>query len=73
MNKELFISDGIEGNEGGLETFKEEILEIESSYMSGELSEGDVIIKEDASFKVDKEETKKRRETIKELTKDIWR
>lgn len=65
------IIDRFEGKNAVIEMYSGEVVNIDIAELPEEAREGDVI-KIDKTITIDEEETKKRRNKIHELTKDIW-
>lgn len=65
------IIDRFEGKKAVIEMYSGEIVNIERKELPAEAREGDVL-KIDKIISIDEEETKKRKNKINELTKDIW-
>ena len=72
MGKEFFVVDRIEGEAIVLESYNGEIIVIEKQRINRLPNEGDVLIKDDYFFFIDEDETIKRKEKIKNITKGIW-
>lgn len=72
MGREFFVVDRIEEKAIVLESYNGEIIVIEKETVNESLNEGDVLVKENNFFHIDKNETIKRKEKIKNITKGIW-
>lgn len=72
MGREFFVVDRIEEKAIVLESYNGEIIVIEREAANESLNEGDVLVKENNFFHIDKNETIKRKEKIKNITKGIW-
>ncbi|MGG7178156.1 DUF3006 domain-containing protein [Clostridium paraputrificum] len=70
--KEIYIVDRIEGEYVVLEAPNGDILNIEKALVAIGVNEGDCLIKEANYFKIDKEETIKRKESISTMMKGMW-
>lgn len=71
--KEYFVVDRIEEhNFIILESFKGDIINIEKNMCDVQLKEGDVIFKEKEKFYLDADATIRRKERLRNITKDIW-
>ena len=70
---EKYIIDRIEGKYAILEKENGDILEIFIENIEGNFNEGDILVKEGQSFKVNEEFTKLRKEKINNIMKDIWK
>ena len=68
--KEVFTVDRIEGDYFVIETPEEDIINVEKYLV--EAKEGDCLVKKDGHFRIDIEETKKRKEEISNLMKGMW-
>lgn len=67
------IIDRFEGNYAVCEKENREMIDIEKNRIPCEAKEGDsLIIEEDGSISLDKDETQKRKERIEALTEDMW-
>jgi len=69
---ESFIIDRIESGFVVAETEDETMVNIPENLIKGDFKEGDILIKEDAFFKVDSDLTKKRKEEIDHMLKNMW-
>lgn len=72
MGREFFVVDRIEGNTIVLESYNGEIIVIEKEKVNKLPNDGDVLIKDNDFFYIDEDETIKRKEKIKNITKGIW-
>lgn len=72
MGREFFVADRIEGNTIVLESYNGEIIVIEKEKVNKLPNDGDVLIKDNDFFYIDEDETIKRKEKIKNITKGIW-
>ncbi|SCJ33322.1 Protein of uncharacterised function (DUF3006) [uncultured Clostridium sp.] len=72
MGREFFVVDRIEGKAIVLESYNGEIIVIEKEKVNKLPNDGDVLIKDNDFFYIDKDETIKRKEKIKNITKGIW-
>ena len=70
--KEVFIVDRIEGDYFVIETPEEDIINVEKYLVESGDKEGDCLVKKDGHFRIDIEETKKRKEEISNLMKGMW-
>lgn len=70
---EKYIIDRIEGKYAILEKENGDMLEIFIENIEGNFNEGDILVKEGQSFKVNEEFTKLRKEKINNIMKDIWK
>jgi hypothetical protein len=66
------IIDRFEGEYAVCEKEDKTMIDIERSKIPAEAKEGDALLVEDNKIIIDEEETKKREERIKDLTKDLW-
>lgn len=66
------IIDRFEGDFAVCEKEDKTMIDIERSKIPDEAKEGDALLVEDNKIIIDEEETKKRVERIKDLTKDLW-
>ncbi|NMA66279.1 MAG: DUF3006 domain-containing protein [Clostridiaceae bacterium] len=66
------IIDRFEGDYAICETENKGMINIERSNLPCEAKEGDVIIKALDGYKIDKDETNKRKARINELMDDLW-
>ncbi|APF22339.1 MULTISPECIES: DUF3006 domain-containing protein [Clostridium] len=69
---ESFIIDRIESGFVVAETEDETMVNIPENLIKGDFKEGDILIKEDEFFKVDSDLTKKRKEEIDYMLKNMW-
>ena len=69
---ESFIIDRIESGFVVAETEDETMVNIPENVIKGDFKEGDILIKEDEFFKVDSDLTKKRKEEIDHMLKNMW-
>lgn len=69
---ESFIIDRIESGFVVAETEDETMVNIPKNLIKGDFKEGDILIKEDEFFKVDSDLTKKRKEEIDHMLKNMW-
>lgn len=67
-----FIIDRIESGFVVAETEDETMVNIPENLIKGDFKEGDILIKEDEFFKVDSDLTKKRKEEIDHMLKNMW-
>ena len=67
-----FIIDRIEGSFVVAEADDGTMVNIPENKIIGDFKEGDVLVEEGGSFKVNSELTKKRREEIANMMKDMW-
>ena len=72
MDKKMFIIDRIEEESIVLEDYEGEIIVIDKDKVKSIPLEGDILVKDGDLFFVDIEETKKRREKIKNIMKGMW-
>ncbi len=72
MGREFFVVDRIEGKAIVLESYNGETIVIEAEKVNKLPNEGDVLIRDNYFFYIDKDETIKRKEKIKNITKGIW-
>ncbi len=68
-----FIIDRIEGDFAVVEAEDEKMVNILKDNIVGNFKEGDVLEREGDFFKVNSELTKKRKEEIERMTKDMWK
>lgn len=66
------IIDRIEEKYAVCENEEKEFINIDISKLPNDVKIGDIIILNDGEFIIDKKETKKRKDYIDEITKDIW-
>ena len=69
---ESFIIDRIESGFVVAETEDETMVNIPENLIKGDFKEGDILIKKDEFFKVDSDLTKKRKEEIDHMLKNMW-
>lgn len=69
---ESFIIDRIESGFVVAETEDETMVNIPENLIKGDFKEGDILIEEDEFFKVDSDLTKKRKEEIDHMLKNMW-
>lgn len=69
---EYYIVDRVEEDMLVIEDRNENIICINKSSVSGEVNEGDCLIKKEGIFFIDIEETKKRKAKINDLMKGMW-
>lgn len=69
---EGFIIDRIENGFIVAETGDEVMVNIPDNLIKGEFKEGDILIQDDEFFRVDSNLTKRRKEKIDYLMKDMW-
>ena len=67
-----FIIDRIESGFVVAETEDETMVNIPENLIKGDFKEGDILIKKDEFFKVDSDLTKKRKEEIDYMLKNMW-
>ena len=72
MDKKMFIVDRIEEESIVLEDYEGEIIVIDKDKVKSIPLEGDILVKDGDLFFVDIEETRKRREKIKNIMKGMW-
>ena len=72
MDREFFVVDRIEGKTIVLESYTGEIIVIEEEKVNKLPNEGDILVNDNDFFYIDEDETIKRREKIKNITKGIW-
>lgn len=72
MDKKMFIIDRIEEESIVLEDYEGEIIVIDKDKVKSIPLEGDILVKDGDLFFVDIEETRKRREKIKNIMKGMW-
>lgn len=70
--EQAFIIDRIEGETVVVEDSNENMVNIEIKYIIGEPSEGDVIIRVNNNYTIDKEATERRKKEIEKLMKGMW-
>lgn len=68
----MLIIDRFEGNYAVCEDENKQMHNIELRFIEDNPKEGDIIENNNGSFKINVEETKKRRKYIEDLTKDMW-
>ena len=69
---ESFIIDRIESGFVVAETEDETMVNIPENLIKGDFKEGDILIKEDEFFKVDRDLNTKRKEEIDYMLKNMW-
>ena len=69
---EKYIIDRIEGKYAIVEKENGDMCEILIENIKGIFNEGDILVKEWQSFKVDEELTKIRKDKINNIMKDMW-
>lgn len=67
-----YILDRLEGNYAILENEDGSMIEINIDDIKGQFKEGDILIKEDKKFIVNKNLGEERREKIKKMMNNIW-
>ncbi|AOR24617.1 DUF3006 domain-containing protein [Clostridium taeniosporum] len=67
-----YIVDRIEENYVVIESSEGEIIEVSLSNIKGNIRDGDVLIKKEDVFIIDKEETLKRKQAINNMMKNMW-
>ncbi len=72
MGREFFVVDRIEEESIVLESYNGEIIVIEKESINKLPNEGNVLVKDNNFFYIDEDETIKRKEKIKNITKGIW-
>lgn len=70
--EEIYIVDRIEENYIVLEDNKGNIININKDEVSENINEGDVLIKIDNKYTVDKDKTNFRKENINKILKSLW-
>jgi len=70
---EKYVIDRIEGKYAILEKENGEMFEIFIENIEGNFNEGDILVKEGQSFKVNEEFTKLRKEKINNIMKNMWK
>lgn len=70
---EKYVIDRIEGKYAILEKENGEMFEIFIENIEGNFNEGDILVKEGQSFKVNEELTKLRKEKINNIMKNMWK
>lgn len=71
--QEEYIVDRIEGKIVVIESEDSQIINVLLENIKGNPKEGDVLIKEGSYFIIDEEATKKRKEKINNMMKNIWK
>ncbi|MBK1813093.1 DUF3006 domain-containing protein [Clostridium sp. YIM B02505] len=71
LSKDCIIIDRIENNIAVCEV-NEEILRINVNNIKGVPKEGDVLVKKDSSYYIDKDLTSKRKSIVEDLMKGMW-
>lgn len=72
MGKDFFVVDRIEGESIVLESYNGEIIVIGKEKVNKLPNEGDVLVRGNDFLYIDEDETIKRKEKIKNITKGIW-
>lgn len=67
-----FIIDRIEGSFAVTESNDGTMVNIPENKIIGEFKEGDILVEDSEFFKVDSELTKKRKEEIERMMKNMW-
>ena len=70
--KEHFVIDRIENEVIAIETKDKKIININKNKIFGEFKEGDILIKIEEKYYVDKEESKRKTEEMNNLMKGLW-
>lgn len=70
---EKYVIDRIEGKYAILEKENGDMCKIFIENIEGNFNEGDILVKEGQSFKVNEEFTKLRKEKINNIMKDMWK
>lgn len=70
--EEIYIVDRIEENYIVLEDYKSDIININKNEFSENINEGDVLIKIDNKYILDKNKTRNRKENINKILKTLW-
>lgn len=69
---EKYIIDRVEEEYAILEKENGDMCKILSENIEGNFKEGDILVKEGESFKIDEEFTKLRKDKINNIMKDMW-
>ena len=67
-----FVIDRIEGSFAVIELNDGTMVNIPKNKIIGDFKEGDILVEDSEFFKVDSELTKKRKEEIEHMMKDMW-
>lgn len=67
-----FVIDRIEGSFAVIELNDGTMVNIPKNKILGDFKEGDILVEDSEFFKVDSELTKKRKEEIEHMMKDMW-
>lgn len=70
--EEIYIVDRIEGDYIVIEDNQSNIININKNEFSENINEGDVLIKIDNKYTVDKDKTNFRKENINKILKSLW-
>ncbi|WP_300382170.1 DUF3006 domain-containing protein [Clostridium sp.] len=67
-----YIVDRIEGDYAILETENDTLINVNKNDIIGEVKEGEILIKKDNIYYIDKEETEDRKRVINDMLKGLW-
>ena len=67
-----FVIDRIEGSFAVIELNDGTMVNIPKNKILGDFKEGDILVEDSEFFKVDSELTKKRKDEIEHMMKDMW-
>lgn len=72
MGKGEYIVDRFEGDYAILEMENSNLINVNKNDIIGEVKEGDILIKKDNIYYIDKEKTEFRKKKINDMMKGLW-
>ena len=72
MENKEYIVDRFEGDYAILETESSTLINVNKNDIIGEVREGDLLIKKNNSYYIDKEKTEIRKNKINDIMKGLW-
>ena len=72
MKYQEYIVDRFEGDYAILETENSTLINVNKNDIIGEVKEGDILVKKDSIYYIDKEKTDTRKIEINDIMKGLW-
>lgn len=72
MEYQEYIVDRFEGDYAILETENSTLINVNKNDIIGEVKEGDILVKKDNNYYIDKEKTDNRNMEINDIMKGLW-
>jgi hypothetical protein len=72
MEYQEYIVDRFEGDYAILETENSTLINVNKNDIIGEVKEGDILVKKNNNYYIDKEKTEARKKEVNDIMKGLW-